>query len=42
LAIAASIPAALAELFIRRWDDNLTVPVAAAGGYWLAAVALGL
>lgn len=38
---AAALPAALAELFSRVLDDNFTVPLAAAGGAWLAIAALG-
>jgi dolichol kinase len=32
LALGAVLPAALVELFVRRIDDNLTIPVAAALG----------
>ena len=33
-ALSASIPGALAELFSRRIDDNLSIPVAAGVGMW--------
>ena len=40
LGLAAVIPAALVELFVRRLDDNLTIPVAAAAGARLAELYL--
>ena len=33
---------AVAELFSRRIDDNLSIPVSAAGGVWLMMLFLGL
>ena len=36
IALAAVVPAAIAELFSRRIDDNLSIPLAAAAGAWLA------
>lgn len=42
IALAAALPATLAELFSRVLDDNFTVPVAAAVGGWIAMSALGL
>lgn len=42
IALAAALPATLAELFSRVLDDNFTVPVAAALGGWVAMSALGL
>lgn len=42
IAAAAALPAALAELFSRVLDDNFTVPLAAAGGAWLALAAFGI
>ncbi|MCA9596280.1 MAG: hypothetical protein KC776_23355 [Myxococcales bacterium] len=40
VAVAASAVAAVVELF-SKLDDNFTVPVAAAAGAWVAALALG-
>jgi dolichol kinase len=44
LAIAAggAVPGALAELVARRIDDNLAIPVCAAGGAWFTAASLGI
>ncbi len=42
VALAAAVPAALVELFSRSIDDNLSIPLTAAGAAWLAMVALGL
>jgi dolichol kinase len=39
---AATVPAALAELFSRRVDDNFSIPVAAGAGAMAALHALGL
>jgi dolichol kinase len=36
VAIGSALPAALAELLSRRIDDNLSVPLAAAAGGWVA------
>lgn len=41
-AAAAAGLAALVELFSRRIDDNLTIPLAAAGGAWLAFALMGV
>ncbi|MFT5680558.1 MAG: dolichol kinase [Myxococcota bacterium] len=35
VALAAAVPAAVAELLSRRIDDNLSVPLSAAAGAWL-------
>ncbi len=35
IALAAAVPAAIAELLSRRIDDNLSVPLSAAAGAWL-------
>lgn len=40
IALGAALPAALTELFSRRVDDNLSIPLAAAGGAWLVSVAV--
>ncbi len=40
IALAAALPAAIAELYSNRLDDNLTVPVTAAMGAWLASMVL--
>lgn len=42
IAAAAALPAALAELFSKRVDDNLSIPLAAAAGAVTALHALGL
>lgn len=42
LVASAVLPASLAELFARRIDDNLLVPLAAAAGSGLVATLLGL
>ena len=42
VALAAALPAALAELLSRRVDDNLSIPLSAAAGAWLALTLLGL
>ena len=42
IAGAAAVSAALAELFSRRVDDNMSVPLAAAAGGWIALQLLGL
>jgi dolichol kinase len=42
VAIAAAIAGAVAELVSRRVDDNFSVPLAAAGVAWLAALALSV
>ena len=42
LAAGASVPATLAELFARRIDDNLAIPVAAALGCVATMLALGV
>lgn len=42
VALAAAVPATLVELFSRSIDDNLSIPLTAAGAAWLAAQALGL
>lgn len=36
VALAAAVPSALAELLSRRIDDNLSVPLSAAAGAWIA------
>jgi dolichol kinase len=36
IAVAAALPAAVTELVSTRVDDNLSIPLAAAGGAWLA------
>jgi dolichol kinase len=36
IALAAAVPAALAELLSRRVDDNLSIPLSAAAGAWMA------
>ena len=36
IALSAAVPSALAELFSRRIDDNLSIPLSAASGVWLA------
>ena len=36
IALAAAVPAALAELLSRRIDDNLSIPLSAAAGAWIA------
>lgn len=36
IALAAAVPSALAELLSRRVDDNLSIPLSAAAGAWLA------
>jgi dolichol kinase len=41
VALAAAIPAAVAELLSRRVDDNFSIPLAAAAGAWLAAHLVG-
>jgi dolichol kinase len=41
VALGASVPAALAELASGRIDDNLSIPVAAATGAYLATLLLG-
>lgn len=40
LSLGAAVPAALAELLSRRLDDNLTIPVVAATGAYLASLLL--
>ncbi|MBL4845246.1 MAG: hypothetical protein JKY65_06960 [Planctomycetes bacterium] len=40
MALGAALPAAVAELFSRRVDDNLSIPVASAAGAWLVTVLL--
>ena len=40
VALGAAFAASLAELASRRLDDNLTIPIAAAGGAWLVLLAL--
>ena len=40
-AVAAGV-SALVELFSRRVDDNLTIPLAAAGSAWAMAALLGV
>ncbi len=42
LVLAGAIPAALAELFTRKIDDNLAIPWAAAAGCMLAQAAFGV
>jgi dolichol kinase len=42
IALGAAVPAALAELYSRRIDDNFSVPMTAAIGGWAAAALLGL
>ena len=42
IALGGALPAALVELFSRSIDDNLSIPLSAAGGAWLALLALGL
>ncbi len=42
IAASAAAPAAAAELFSRRVDDNMSVPLAAAAGGWIALQLLGL
>ncbi len=42
IAVGASLPAALVELYTRVLDDNFAVPVSAALGGWLATVLVGL
>jgi dolichol kinase len=41
VAIAAALGGALAELFSRRVDDNLSIPLAAMASAWAALAALG-
>lgn len=41
-AASAAAVAAVVELFSRRVDDNLTIPLAAAGGAWLAFALMGV
>jgi dolichol kinase len=40
-ALSASIPGAIAELFSRRVDDNLSIPVVAGIGMWVAISLMG-
>jgi dolichol kinase len=40
-ALSASVPGAIAELFSRRIDDNLSIPVAAGLGMWVAVSFFG-
>ncbi|MCB9762773.1 MAG: hypothetical protein H6739_23435 [Alphaproteobacteria bacterium] len=42
LAAGAAVPAALTELFSRRVDDNLSIPLAAAAGAGLVGLLLGV
>jgi dolichol kinase len=42
VSLAAGLCGAMAELFSRSIDDNLSVPVAALGGTWVALTLLGL
>ena len=37
MALAAAVAGAVAEVFARRVDDNLAVPLAAGAAAWLAA-----
>jgi len=41
VALGAALPGALAELFSRRIDDNLAIPIAAATGAWMVLVVFG-
>ena len=41
LALAAAVPATVAELFSRRVDDNFSIPLSAALGAWGALLLLG-
>ena len=40
IALAAAVPSAIAELLSRRIDDNLSIPLSAAAGAWLALLLL--
>jgi dolichol kinase len=40
IALAAAFTGAITELFSRRIDDNLSIPIAAAAGAWVVAAAL--
>ncbi len=42
IGFGAAVPAALAELYSRRIDDNFSVPMTASLGGWVAAALLGL
>jgi len=42
LAFGSATPAAIAELFSKRIDDNLTIPLAAAIGAVAASAMLGI
>jgi dolichol kinase len=41
LALFAAVPAAIAELYSRRVDDNFSIPMTAAAGLWVGLLLLG-